>query len=178
MINDVLDFWFEELTPQQWFVKDPALDKTIADRFEPVYRHIVNGECEDWLQTAEGSLAYVIVLDQFARNIFRDQAQAFAADSRAITAAQQGVTKGFDQQLEKSRRHFLYMPYMHSEDPSVHETAVKLFTALGNYMTLEYEFKHKAIIDRFGRYPHRNAVLGRESTPEELEFLKGPDSSF
>lgn len=178
MINDILNFWFKDLEPQQWFMKDEAFDQTIRDRFEATYWDIVNGQCEDWLQSAEGNLAYVVVLDQFSRNMFRDTPQAFAGDHLALAAAQNAVSQGFDQQVTPQQRTFFYMPYMHSEDPAVHITAVELFTAHGNKMNLEYEFKHKAIIDRFGRYPHRNQILGRESTSEEVEFLKGPDSSF
>lgn len=178
MIQEILHFWFEEITPQQWFEKDEAFDHLIKDRFETVYWQVEGLECQDWLKTPEGCLAYVIVLDQLSRNMFRDQAQAFAADHLALKAAQTAVRQGFDQSLAETKRRFLYMPYMHSEVSSVHETAVELFMALGNAMTLDYEYKHKAIIDRFGRYPHRNQILGRKSTAEELEFLQGPDSSF
>lgn len=178
MINKILDFWFKELEPSQWFVKNPTLDATIKEKFEAIYHDIVNGKCEDWKASAEGCLALVIVLDQLSRNMFRDRPQAFAADLQAMKTAEAAIEGGFDQLLDETQRRFLYMPFMHSENAAVHQKAVELFTALGNEMTLEYEYKHKAIIDRFGRYPHRNKILGRVSTPEEIEFLSGPDSSF
>ena len=120
----------------------------------------------------------MIVLDQFSRNIYRDDARAFAADPMALALAQQAVALGVDQSLPSAQRCFLYMPYMHSESRWVHERAVPLFESLGQPANLDFELKHKAIIDRFGRYPHRNALLGRESTAEELAFLEQPGSSF
>lgn len=178
MIDEIISFWFAEIEPRQWFEKNSNFDQTIKDRFEAVYHQIVNQKHQDWLETAEGTLAYIIVLDQFSRNMFRDQPEAFAVDPQALGAAQHAVKQGFDQTLTEKQRAFMYMPFMHSENPEVHKTAVELFTAHGNAMNLEYEYKHKAIIDRFGRYPHRNKILGRESTSEELEFLKEPSSSF
>jgi uncharacterized protein (DUF924 family) len=171
-IKRVLDFWFVELAPEQKFTKDPELDAQIKQRFEPVYWTIVNGETEAWRATPEGRLAEIIVLDQFARNMFRDDPQSFAADDLALDLTQQMLTLGLDQHLSYEQRQFVYMPLMHSESVAVHEQAVQVFEAYGNGMTLRYEHKHKDIIDRFGRYPHRNAVLGRTSTPEEIEFLK------
>jgi len=129
-------------------------------------------------QTAQGRLAEIIVLDQFARNLFRDQAQQFAADAMALVLAQEAIAQGFDQQLPAQQRLFMYMPYMHSESVLIHQRAVALFTALGLPDNLDFEYKHQAIIDRFGRYPHRNALLGRASTAEELAFLQQPNSSF
>ncbi|NCP67380.1 DUF924 domain-containing protein [bacterium] len=178
MIESILDFWFETLEPEQWFAKDDQLDQQIKEMFEPTYYKIVAGDCEDWEHTPHGSLAMIIVLDQFSRNMFRDNPQAFAEDKKALSVSKNAIEKGFDMALDTEKRRFLYMPYMHSEDKSVHEVAVKLFTDLGNAQTLEYELKHKAIIDRFGRYPHRNKILGRTSTAEELEFLEQPNSSF
>ncbi len=178
MINQILDFWFKALEPKQWFVKDLTLDSEIKQRFEAIYVDIVAGKCKDWESSPEGCLALVIVLDQLSRNMFRDTPQAFAADSQALQMAERAIELGFDALLNETQRRFLYMPFMHSENPQTHEKAVELFTALGNEMTLEYEYKHKAIIDRFGRYPHRNEILRRISTPEEIEFLSGPDSSF
>jgi uncharacterized protein (DUF924 family) len=178
MIQKILDFWFSELEPKQWFMKDPALDETIKQKFESTYHEIVAGEHKAWEDSAEGCLAMILVLDQFSRNMFRDEAQAFAADNKALAVAQLAVKKAFDKALDPKQRTFVYMPYMHSEDPAVHEVVVDIFTAHGNAMSLDYEMKHKAIIDRFGRYPHRNKILGRTSTPEELDFLNQPGSSF
>lgn len=118
------------------------------------------------------------MLDQFSRNIYRDTPQAFENDAVALVLAQEAVAKGVDRQLAKVERSFLYMPYMHSESALIHEEALKLFTELGEPGNLDFERKHKAIIDRFGRYPHRNRILGRPSTPEELAFLRQPNSGF
>ena len=165
----VLRFWFETLEPKDWYTKSDDLDARIAERFEPLYRRVVAGETAHWRESAGGRLAEIIVLDQLARNMFRDSAEAFAADPLALALAQEAIRAGADAELPDERRAFLYMPFMHSESRRVHERAMTLFADLpGN---LEFEIKHKEIIDRFGRYPHRNAVLGRESTPEEREWL-------
>lgn len=177
-VSDVLNFWFQELTPAEWFKKDLSLDKKIADRFVAVLERIVAGECADWRGNARGVLAQIIVLDQFSRNIYRDTPQSFAQDSLALAIAQDAVRLGLDKELSIQERAFLYMPYMHSESVRVHEEAMVLFALPGLENNLDFEIKHKVIIDRFGRYPHRNAVLGRKSTPEEIEFLKQPNSSF
>jgi uncharacterized protein (DUF924 family) len=132
----------------------------------------------EWRATPEGRLAEIIVLDQFSRNLFRDSPLAFASDDMALVLAQEAVRTGADQALPQQQRLFLYMPYMHSESRRIHAIALSLFESLGLAENLQYERAHKAIIDRFGRFPHRNAVLGRESTAEELEFLRQPGSSF
>jgi len=124
----------------------------------------------------EGRLAEILVLDQFSRHIHRDTPGAFAQDPMALALAQEAVALGIDQDLEKSRRHFLYMPYMHSESLVIHDRALELFEALG--VAVDFEIRHRDIIERFGRYPHRNETLGRKSTAEEIEFLKQPGSSF
>ena len=168
-LKDVLEFWFKELTPSEWYRKSDALDTRIKHRFEGVYRAVVAGETSDWRDTPEGRLAEIIVLDQFSRNMFRDTAEAFAADPLALALAQEAVRAGADQAFEIKRRCFIYMPYMHSESPLVHDTAMDLFRDTPN---IAYEEKRKAIIDRFGRYPHRNEALGRDSTDEEIEWMK------
>lgn len=178
MIEQVLTFWFEELQPGQWWKKDPELDEQIRERFTPLHRQAMAGELFSWRKTASGSLAEVIVLDQFSRNIYRDLPASFAADPLALALAQAAIDKGFDAQLAPERRSFLYMPYMHSESGIIHNEAVRLFTALGNQNSLDFELRHKEIIDRFGRYPHRNAILGRQSSPEEIAFLQQPGSAF
>lgn len=178
MFKNVLDFWFSELEPQQWWKKDEQLDALIADRFSKVHAQANAGELWHWRSTPQGSLAEIIVLDQFSRNIYRNSAAAFASDSLALALAQVAIDKTFDQQLSVVERSFLYMPFMHSESALIHTEAVKLFESLGNENSLEFEHKHKVIIDRFGRYPHRNSVLGRSSTEEEIEFLRQPNSSF
>lgn len=174
----VLRFWFEELEPAQWFARDDALDARIATNFGEVHRAATQGELEPWREMPEGRLAEIIVLDQFSRNIHRDSPLAFACDGMALVLAQEALRSGADQQVALERRAFFYMPYMHSESRAVHEVAEQVFSRPGAEYNYEFELKHKVIIDRFGRYPHRNAILGRESTPGELEFLKQPDSSF
>ena len=176
--NDVLDFWFNQLQPADWWKKSTELDATIQKRFGELHRQASQGELFAWRNEPKSSLAEIIVLDQFSRNIFRDSAEAFAQDPQALTLSQHAIAKGFDQKLEQAERQFLYMPYMHSESVVIHEEAVKLYSALEDGYGHEFELKHKVIIDRFGRYPHRNQVLGRESTQEEQEFLKQPGSSF
>ncbi|MNJ98443.1 hypothetical protein D3C87_162090 [compost metagenome] len=174
----VLDFWFEEIDPSLWFMKDDLFDQRVQDRFLPTYAFLINDETHAWRVSPEGRLAEVIVLDQFPRNMFRDKPEAFATDELALIAAQEAVRVGDDRKLPIIQRAFLYMPYMHSEDAKVHEQAMKLFNQPGLENNYKYEIAHKKIIDRFGRYPHRNKILGRKSTPEEIEFLKEPGSSF
>ena len=174
----VLNFWFQELTTKQWFVKDDSVDQRIRQRFLVTHRAASQCELAHWRETPEGRLAEVIVLDQFSRNLFRGEAGAFAQDALALALAQEAIRTRADRSLPPAQRAFLYMPFMHSESKTIHEEAVKLFAQPGLENNLDFERRHKAIIDRFGRYPHRNAVLGRKSTPEEVEFLKSPGSSF
>jgi uncharacterized protein (DUF924 family) len=176
--QDVLCFWFEEATPKQHFMKDAAFDAVIRMRFAETHRAAACGELAAWRESPAGRLAEVIVLDQFSRNLFRDDARAFACDGMALVLAQEAVRAGADRDLSAPRRTFLYMPYMHSESRAVHVDAERLFRQPGLEGNYKFELGHKAIIDRFGRYPHRNKVLGRVSTPEELEFLERPGSSF
>ncbi len=174
----VLSFWFEELTPPQWFEKNLEMDAQISDRFADVHALAITGALKPWRETAQGRLAEVIVLDQFSRNMFRDTPGSFASDALALQRSRDAIDAGADQELSEQRRMFLYMPFMHSESAEVHLEAVRLFESLGNSKALEFEHLHKVIIDRFGRYPHRNEILGRASTPEEREFLTQPNSSF
>ena len=176
--EDVLRFWFDETKPAQHFKKDSAFDREIARRFGATHRAACACELFDWRQDARGRLAEIIVLDQFSRNIHRDSALAFAADPLALGLAQDAITTGADAQLHPQQRGFLYMPFMHSESPLIHRQAEKLFRAAGLADNLKFELRHKAIIDRFGRYPHRNELLGRASTAEELAFLAQPGSGF
>lgn len=176
--QDILRFWFVELSGTQHFGKDPALDALIRQRFGAVLLAAARGELFTWRKTPQGRLAEIIVLDQFSRNIYRDTAAAFAQDAQALTLAQELVASGQDYILEPMQRTFAYMPYMHSESLLVHVQGVALFSQPGMETTLDFEQRHKAIIERFGRYPHRNALLGRVSTPQELEFLNEPGSFF
>ncbi len=174
----VLNFWFEEIDSAYWFKKDENFDTQVRQRFLKTYEAVKAGETASWRRSPEGRLAEVIVLDQFTRNMFRGTARSFEGDQMALNLAQQAVASGDDLKLPAIQRSFLYMPYMHSEDLAVHEEAVKLFNQPGLENNLKFEIRHKKIIEIFGRYPHRNEILGRTSTKEELEFLKTEGSSF
>jgi uncharacterized protein (DUF924 family) len=174
----VLQFWFHEVTAAQWWKVDPAFDRLIAERFGELHQQACKAELFDWRADPHGRLAEVIVLDQFSRNIYRGQRGAFEADPLALALAQTAVATGDDLALSEAERAFLYMPYMHSESRRIHEVADVLFKERASTDSHQFELRHKAIIDRFGRYPHRNQILGRTSTPEELAFLATPGSSF
>src|SRR6185312_2138878 len=180
MVNpqDVLHFWFDETTPEQHFKNDAAFDAEIRARFGETHQAAAQGELAAWRDTPEGRLAEIIVLDQFSRNLFRDDARAFATDGMALVMAQEAIRAGADRAIPETRLAFLYMPFMHSESRAIHTEAERLFRHPGLENNYAFELKHKAIIDRFGRYPHRNAVLGRLPTDEETAFLQQPDSSF
>jgi len=169
--RDILDFWFKELSEESWFKADPALDALIRERFEETWRAACAGDLRDWRESKEGALAYVILLDQFPRNMFRGSPRAFATDALALAISQHAIAAGLDLQLTQQQRLFLYMPFQHSEDRAVQVRSIELFTQLGLADNLEYAHRHKDIVDRFGRFPHRNAVLGRQSTTEELQFI-------
>jgi uncharacterized protein (DUF924 family) len=175
--QDILTFWFDEITPKQWWAVDPAFDALLRERFGPLLTRAAQGELFGWRAEPEGRLAEIIVLDQFSRNIHRGTPRAFAQDPMALALAQEAVAAGVLPDIRPAGRAFLLMPYMHSESALIHLQAEFLF---GQHApaNLDFERKHKAIIDRFGRYPHRNAILGRESTDEEREFLTQPGSSF
>lgn len=176
--HEILKFWFQELDAKMRFAKDPELDRKIRERYLTIYEDVIAGKTTSWRQTPEGRLAEIIVLDQFSRNMFRDSPRAFAADSLALKLSKEAVMAKADQQLPIEQRAFVYMPYMHSEDPKIHEEAIELFSQKGLEYNLKFEIAHKKIIDRFKRYPHRNQTLGRASTPEEIEFLKEEGSAF
>ena len=178
MQADVLAFWFNELEPARWWQKDQELDREIAERFGSLHARAAQCELYTWRETAAGRLAEIIVLDQFSRNIYRDTPAAFACDPLALGLAQEAVAAGADDKLTAVQQSFLYMPYMHSESLAIHEQAVRLYSRPGLEFNLDFELRHQRIIERFGRYPHRNAILGRESTAEEIEFLGQPGSSF
>lgn len=174
----ILDFWFHEISPAQWWKVDPAFDSLVRSRFGPLHEQATRCELFGWRATPEGRLAEVIVLDQWARNIHRGTPLAFAADPLALALAQEAVAAGADLALPVERRAFLYMPFMHSESRVIHGVAEPLMKARAPQHTHAFALKHKVIVDRFGRYPHRNAILGRVSTAEEVEFLTQPGSSF
>jgi uncharacterized protein (DUF924 family) len=176
--DDVLAFWFEEITPKQWWVTSDNLDRYIEARFGLLHYAAKRCELYGWRESAKGRLAEIIVLDQFSRNIYRNHPNAFAYDSLALALAQTAVAINVDYELDINQRSFFYMPYMHSESLMIHEVAIPLFSQPGMEANLQFELRHKEIIDRFGRYPHRNAILGRSSTPDEIDFLKTESSSF
>lgn len=177
--SDVLDFWFKEIDSSLWFKKDKNFDQNVKSRFSSVLAEASRGDLAPWRTSAEGTLAEIIVLDQFSRNIYRDLPEAFAQDRLALKCASDAVAQGFDKKLKPGMRIFMYMPFMHTEDKEVHARAVELFSEPDMPKeNLKFELMHKKIIDQFGRYPHRNQILGRKSTPEEIEFLKTPNSGF
>jgi uncharacterized protein (DUF924 family) len=174
----ILNFWFEEIDQKFWWEKDEDFDLLIRERFLDVHSAAAHCELFSWRESPLGRLAEIVVLDQFSRNIYRDNAASFACDPLALALAQEAIRIGADESFASNQKAFLYMPFMHSESSAIHEIAVKLFSEAGLEHNLEFEMKHKAIIDRFGRYPHRNKILGRQSTKEEMAFLKEPGSSF
>lgn len=176
--EEVLKFWFEEIKPAQWWKKDDDFDQTISTRFSEVHSRAVRCELFWWRQSANGRLAEIIVLDQFSRNMFRGSPLAFANDQVALALAQEALSLKIDKLLGPVERGFIYLPFMHSESIKIHEVAEELYRQQGNPSSLKWELRHKNIIERFGRYPHRNKILGRISTKEELTFLTQPNSSF
>ena len=176
-IARILDFWFA--SEDLWFKKDDAFDEIIRQRFVADHESAAAGGLADWRETPDGCLALIVLLDQFPRNMFRGTARAFATDALAINITETAVDRGFDQALPAVRRRFVYMPLMHAEDVDHQRRCVDLFEALENDLGgVEYAIKHLEIIQRFGRFPHRNEILGRLSTPEEAAFLETPGSSF
>lgn len=176
--QDVIGFWFAKEHRERWFDTTQAFDEECRVRFQPSTKAAAGGGLDHWKASPEGALAFILLLDQLTRNVFRGTAQAFAYDTIALDAARVAVAQGFDQQVEYDRRFFFYLPFEHSEVTADQVRSVELFEAYGEEVKLEYAVRHKVIIDRFGRFPHRNAILGRESTAEEVAFLKEPNSSF
>jgi uncharacterized protein (DUF924 family) len=182
---DVLAFWFgapPHVERREWFRKDAAFDAAIGERFGDALARGLAGAFGEWCGAPHGALARVVLLDQYTRNAFRDTPRAFAGDARALATADDAIRRGFDASLDRYERWFLYIPYEHSEDRAMQRRALELFGALardeGLDGPLRYAERHAAIIERFGRFPHRNAILGRESTAEEVAFLREPGSSF
>lgn len=177
--DEVLSFWFQDIPPSRWWAVDESFDAELRRRFGRLLQQAAHGELHGWRLSARGRLAEVIVLDQFSRNIHRGTPQAFAQDAMALALSQEAVAGGALQALnEPMERTFLLMPYMHSESPHIHVQAEALFRQWAPAENHDYELRHQSIIERFGRYPHRNQILGRLSTDEELAFLKQPGSSF
>ena len=169
-VEEVTRYWFGELKPAAWFRKDTHVDDTIRERFTQLHDEVARLRPEQ-LTTPLDCLAAVIVLDQFSRNMFRGSPRSFATDARALSISQHAIAAGLDRQLDRQQRWFLYMPFQHAEDRAAQARAIELFTQLDDPENLGYARRHQEIIDRFGRFPHRNEVLGRVSTPEEAEFI-------
>jgi len=177
----VLDTWFTKLGPSKWFDKNDEVDAQLRKDFGELHQAVASGECDGWLDSARSRLAYIIVLDQISRNIFRDQKEAFANDGKAVQAVLDGIDQWMDQGLTLLERVFFYMPLMHAEDLQAQNRCVALFEGLVKsdkqaQPSLDYANQHRDVIKKFGRFPGRNAALGRTSTPEEVEFLKQPSS--
>ena len=183
--EEVLRFWFGDPPGERrkaWFVKDPHFDEAIRERFLPLHQSAAAGALSGWSASARGSLALIVVTDQFPRNLFRGTAQAFATDRITLATAAHVIAEGWDTKMLPVERMFVYLPYEHSESLAHQDRSVELFAALNVFPetsdAVEYSERHLTIVKRFGRFPHRNAALGRASTPEEVEFLKQPGSGF
>jgi len=176
--NEILNFWFEECEEDDWFKKDNAFDKKIRDRFLIDVEKAMAGEYDSWSGTPEGMLALILLLDQFTRNIFRDTPRAFAGDEKALALCLEGIERGYLDELKGQKVWFFILPMEHSEDMEIQKAGLPLFKKYPPDDVYQYAVAHYNIIERFGRYPHRNKILGRASTPEEIEFLKQPGSSF
>lgn len=174
---EVLLFWFAPEHKELRFARNDEFDEKIRTNFYDTWLAATKGELSSWRSTIQGRLAEIIILDQFSRNLMRNDARAFSQDGMALILSQELIKHPDYHLLSKVEQQFALIPFMHSESAAIHETALELFEELGMDSALEYEIKHKAIIDQFGRYPHRNAVLGRVSTPEEIDFLNEDDSS-
>ena len=174
----VLAFWFEDSKPEQWYRKDAAFDDAIRDKFEPTIAAGLASRLDGWADSTEGCLALILLLDQFTRNIYRDSPRAFSGDDMALALSLRCIDRDYIAHEDATWRQFMLMPMMHSEDLAVQDRSLPLFARLTNPLTHEFAVKHRDIIARFGRFPHRNAILGRPSTDEEVEFLKQPGSSF
>jgi uncharacterized protein (DUF924 family) len=183
--QQVLSFWFGAPSSPDfgqsrsfWFQSTPEIDLEIKKMFEASYHAAIKGELNELSRTPEGCLALVLMYDQFPRNMYRNTPQAFATDSKALEVANSAIDKGFDKDLPMIQRKFLYMPFMHSERLEDQNRCIELLTELGEPQGIDYAIRHRDILARFGRFPHRNGILGRESTAEEIEFLQQPNSSF
>ncbi len=168
----ILGFWYQEIETKQWFQQSSDFDELCRNRFLDIHSKVIAGECFEWRKTAQGRLAEIIVIDQLSRNIFRNSPQSFLSDPLALILSQEAISLGADKLLSTSEKSFLYMPFMHSESLIIHTEAVKLFSQPGLENNYDFELQHQKIIKRFGRYPHRNKILGRKSSKEELDYVK------
>jgi uncharacterized protein (DUF924 family) len=175
--GEILEFWFNEPMARHWFRSTPALDDEIRERFETTWKRACAGDYAHWAGTPEGCLALAIVLDQFPLNMYRGQAKSFSSEAQAIELTLHALQKGFDRQLDVDRLAFLYMPLMHSEKLAHQDESVRLFEQAALTSNARYARHHRELIRRFGRFPHRNAILGRPSTEQELAYLAS-DGAF
>jgi uncharacterized protein (DUF924 family) len=177
---EILQFWFEEIEQSSWFRKDAEFDSALCERFGATLRAARAGELDDWHETPAGSLALIIVLDQFSRNCYRESPEAFAADAKAVALTVDGIERGFDKQLTLEQRAFYYLPLRHAEDLEMQRLGLAKTREINaeGYGSDKYALNHLELIERFGRFPHRNKVLGRESTPEEKLFLRDGKAGF
>lgn len=174
--KDILDFWFAEAMRSKWFASTPQLDASIKEQFEPVWEAAVNGELDDWLSSADGCLALTIILDQLPLNMFRGTTMSFSSEAKSRDVARHAIDQGYDKQIDPTRLAFLYMPFMHSENLADQDLSVALFEAAGLENNVRFARHHREIVRRFGRFPHRNTILGRTSTTEELDYLNSKEA--
>ncbi len=176
--REVTTFWFDELEERNWFEKNEEVDRTIRDRFMDTHLALSTHVPTEWRETPEAILALIIVFDQFPRNIFRNSPHAFATDALALREARLMIGKGFDLQTSEKRRLFIYLPFEHSENIEDQHRSVALVESLNDANLLKYALAHQEVIEQYGRFPHRNAILGRVSTPEEKAYLAKPGAGF
>ncbi len=178
-VNSVLSFWFEEIKPEHWFTKSTDFDKLLEAKFEALVLQALNGQLDRWAGNSDGCLALILLLDQITRNIYRDTPKAFAGDEIACALSLRAAAdKKIEGESGEAKRQFFLMPMMHSEDLAIQDASLPLFKTHTSERTYEFAIRHRDIIARFGRFPHRNAILGRPSSDEEIAFLKEPNSSF
>lgn len=174
--QDILDFWYAADMRAQWFASTPQLDAAIRARFEPIWEAALHGELDAWRSSPVGCLALAIILDQFPLNMFRGSAKSFSSERQAIAVVKQAIAQGYDRHIDPAQLAFLYMPLMHSEDLADQDLSVELFAAAGLDNNLRFAQHHREIVRRFGRFPHRNAILGRASTPDERDYLSSKEA--
>ena len=176
MPQDIIDFWFSEEVRKLWFNSTPEFDATLRTRYQSTWEQAGRGELDDWMQSPEGCLALVILLDQFPLNMFRGEGRCFSTEAKSREVARAAIEQGFDEQIAIEQRAFLYMPFMHSESLADQQYALQLFDQPGLEGNLRFAHHHHGIVEKFGRFPHRNEMLGRESTPEEVEYLNSKEA--
>jgi len=169
--NEIINYWYSDKISKQWYASTPALDKEIKDKYEKLWLSALKGELDNWQSTASGCLALVILLDQLPLNMFRGEAKSFASEQKSIDVALYAINNGFDKEIDTKKLSFLYIPFMHSENLEHQNLSVKLFTDNNLTNNIRFAKHHRDIIEKFGRFPHRNIILGRDSTNLEIEYL-------